>query len=101
MSAVRYGDLLGGFLDAVGIEQAVLLGNSIGGAAAVRLAAAQPVRVRALVLANPGGLDRVDALTGPVTRLMARSSPPERTAHAGTRGRSLPIIAWCCRSPWP
>lgn len=72
MSAVRYGDLLGGFLDAVGIEQAVLLGNSIGGAAAVRLAAAQPVRVRALVLANPGGLDRVDALTGPVTRLMAR-----------------------------
>lgn len=71
-SAVRYAELLAGFVDAVGIEQAVLLGNSIGGAAAVRYAAAQPARVRGLVLANPGGLDRVDALTGPVTRLMAR-----------------------------
>lgn len=71
-SAMRYADLLTGFLDAVGIEQAVLLGNSIGGAAAMRVAAAQPARVRALVLANPGGLDRFDALTGPMTRVMAR-----------------------------
>ncbi len=71
-NATRYADLLAGFLDAVGLEQAVLLGNSIGGAAAMRVAAAQPARVRALVLANPGGLDRFDALTGPMTRVMAR-----------------------------
>jgi pimeloyl-ACP methyl ester carboxylesterase len=71
-SAARYADLLAGFLDATGIERAVLLGNSIGGAAAIHFAAAQPARVRALVLANPGGLDRFDALTGPMTAAMAR-----------------------------
>ncbi len=71
-SAARYAAVLAGFLDAVGIEQAVLLGNSIGGAAAVQYAAVHPSRVRALVLANPGGLDRFDALTGPMTGVMAR-----------------------------
>lgn len=71
-TAARYAELLAGFLETVGIESAVLLGNSIGGAAAIRCAAAQPARVRALVLANPGGLDRFDALTGPMTRAMAR-----------------------------
>jgi pimeloyl-ACP methyl ester carboxylesterase len=71
-SAARYAALLPGFFDAAGIAQAVVLGNSIGGAAAIRFAAAHPRRVRALVLANPGGLDRVDALTGPITRAMAR-----------------------------
>ena len=57
-SAARYATLLGGFLDALGLERPVVLGNSIGGAAAIRVAAAEPERVRALVLANPGGLDR-------------------------------------------
>jgi pimeloyl-ACP methyl ester carboxylesterase len=71
-SATRYAEILQGFMESLGIERAVLLGNSIGGAAAIHLAAAQPARVRALVLANPGGLDRFDALTGPMTRLMAR-----------------------------
>lgn len=71
-SAARYAELLAAFLDTVGIEQAVVLGNSIGGAAAIRYAAAHPTRVRALVLANPGGLDRFDVLTGPMTRGMAR-----------------------------
>lgn len=70
--AARYADLLAGFLDALGLDEVVLLGNSIGGAAAIRLAAEQPDRVRALVLANPGGLDRFDRLTPLFTGLMAR-----------------------------
>jgi len=57
-SAGRYTVLLAGVLDALGIERAIILGNSIGGAVAIRFAAAHPDRVRALVLANPGGLDR-------------------------------------------
>jgi 4,5:9,10-diseco-3-hydroxy-5,9,17-trioxoandrosta-1(10),2-diene-4-oate hydrolase len=73
-SAARYTDLLMRFLDALAIERAVLLGNSIGGAAAIRCAAAHPERVRGLILANPGGLDRGGArgFARVITALMAR-----------------------------
>jgi pimeloyl-ACP methyl ester carboxylesterase len=72
-SAVRYADLLGGFLDAAGVEHPVLLGNSIGGAAAIRYAAAHPDRVRALILENPGGLAPADdSLARTVLAGMAR-----------------------------
>src|ERR1700690_1483145 len=49
-SAARYTGLRGGLLDAIGVERAVLIGNSIGGAVAIRYAAAHPQRVGALVL---------------------------------------------------
>lgn len=55
-SSARYGALLAGALDALGVERPILLGNSIGGAAALRVAAAQPQRVRAVIACNPGGL---------------------------------------------
>jgi pimeloyl-ACP methyl ester carboxylesterase len=73
-SAGRYTVLLAGVLDALGIERAIILGNSIGGAVAIRFAAAHPDRVRALVLANPGGLDRGGGgrLNRAVTGMMAR-----------------------------
>jgi 4,5:9,10-diseco-3-hydroxy-5,9,17-trioxoandrosta-1(10),2-diene-4-oate hydrolase len=51
----------------------VLIGNSIGGAAAIRRAAAHPGAVAALVLENPGGLAAVDdALARAVLAGMAR-----------------------------
>jgi 4,5:9,10-diseco-3-hydroxy-5,9,17-trioxoandrosta-1(10),2-diene-4-oate hydrolase len=53
----RYAQLVGGLLDALGIDRAVLVGNSVGGAAAIAFASAHPERVRGLVLADPGGLD--------------------------------------------
>ncbi len=52
----RYTDLLAGFMDALNIDRAVLIGNSIGGSAAMAYAAQFPSRVAALVLADPGGL---------------------------------------------
>jgi pimeloyl-ACP methyl ester carboxylesterase len=42
-------------LDALGIDEFHLLGNSLGGAAALGMAIAQPKRVRRLVLMAPGG----------------------------------------------
>ena len=63
-SAARYADLLGRLLDACAVDRAVLLGNSIGGAAAIRYAAAHSERVSALVLENPGGLDPADDALG-------------------------------------
>ncbi len=79
-SAARYTELLERSLDATGVERAVLVGNSIGGAVAIRYAAARPDRVHGLVLANPGGLDKGGDL---VARLAIRGMV--RFFEAGTR----------------
>ena len=70
-TARRYGALAAGFVDALALRDVVVLGNSIGGGAALLLAAARPQAVRALVLANSAGLDRVGAAARAVTRAMA------------------------------
>lgn len=55
--------VLGEFVDALGLPPALLIGNSVGGNVAVRLAAQRPERVRALVLVAPGGFTPQNALT--------------------------------------
>ena len=45
-----------GFLDALGIERAVMVGNSLGGLVALCLALSEPTRVTALVLVDSAGL---------------------------------------------
>jgi len=80
-SAERYAQLLEAFLMATGVERPLLVGNSIGGAAALRYAAAHPGQVRGLVLENPGGLGPTDDLAARVVlRMMARFF------EAGARG---------------
>lgn len=71
-SAARYAELVAGVLHALGVDRAVLYGNSIGGAAAIRCAALLPERVRGLVLANPGGLDQPDAISRAAIAAMVR-----------------------------
>lgn len=46
---------VGEVMDALGIDRAVIGGNSLGGLAAWRFAAAAPDRVEALILVSPGG----------------------------------------------
>ena len=48
---------LSGFLKAVGVKRATLLGNSLGGAIALGLALAEPERVEKLILMAPGGVE--------------------------------------------
>ena len=69
-TAQRYAELLQGVLQQLGIERPILLGNSIGGAAAIVYAIRHPVR--ALVLCNPGGLMPVNAVTRVACALFAR-----------------------------
>jgi 4,5:9,10-diseco-3-hydroxy-5,9,17-trioxoandrosta-1(10),2-diene-4-oate hydrolase len=76
-SATRYAELLGHALAALKIERPILLGNSIGGAAAVIHAASHPVR--GVVLCNTGGLVEV---TDEITRACNFMS---RFFAAGTR----------------
>jgi 4,5:9,10-diseco-3-hydroxy-5,9,17-trioxoandrosta-1(10),2-diene-4-oate hydrolase len=50
--------LVANFLDALGIERAVVVGNSLGGLVALRLALSDPSRVEALGLVDSAGLGR-------------------------------------------
>lgn len=48
-------EFLGVLMDTLGVERAIIGGNSLGGLAAWRFAAASPDRVSALILISPGG----------------------------------------------
>ncbi len=71
-NAQRYVELLSGFLDTAGVKHPVIVGNSIGGAAAIRYAALRPDCVRGLILENPGGLDPSDRLSRFAIGMMVR-----------------------------
>jgi len=70
-------------LDELGIDRIHLLGNSLGGGTAMRLALSHPDRVGRLVLMGPGGLSlnvfHADPTEG-VQRLMDFSANPTREA---------------------
>jgi pimeloyl-ACP methyl ester carboxylesterase len=55
-SGSRYTQILTQFIERLHLDGVTLLGNSIGGAVAVRYASLHPDRVRALVLCDSGGL---------------------------------------------
>lgn len=60
-----FGDLamfVRGLLDELDIERAHLVGNSYGGAAALRLAMDRPDKVGKLILMGPGGIDTTRAI---------------------------------------
>jgi pimeloyl-ACP methyl ester carboxylesterase len=69
-------------LDALAGPRVILIGNSIGGAAALTVAARRPDRVRGLVLCNAGGLAPLDGAARFVIANMARFF------DAGARGAS-------------
>lgn len=72
-----------GLLDHLGIERVHLLGNSLGGGTAMRLALDHPDRVGRLVMMGPGGLSlnlfHADPTEG-VQRLMEFGMAPSREA---------------------
>jgi pimeloyl-ACP methyl ester carboxylesterase len=55
LRAVELGDLLVEFADRLDLSNAVIIGNSVGGYAACRLALERPDRVAGVVLVNNGG----------------------------------------------
>ena len=62
-SAARYSQILEELLPRITEGPAIVIGCSIGGAAAIELAARRPDLVSALVLCDPGGLVAPDAVT--------------------------------------
>jgi pimeloyl-ACP methyl ester carboxylesterase len=92
-TATRYADLLPEIVADLGLRAAGLVGNSLGGFAAARLALQQPSLVSALVLVNSGGFTArtplarafialkgarwgTSALTGRLSRLYLRRCTP-------------------------
>lgn len=69
-SADRYAELLGLVLHKLQIENPIIIGNSIGGAAAILYASRWPVR--ALVLCDSGGLVPVSALVRGIVSVFVR-----------------------------
>lgn len=60
-----FGDLAGSMLemlDLLGVKRAHVIGNSLGGACALRMALDQPTRVGRLVLMGPGGVNTTRSL---------------------------------------
>ncbi len=85
-SAARYGDILIAALDALKLDRVILIGNSIGGAASIRVAADNPQRVAALVLCDSGGLDQdFRASRNSSSAEWSPSSAPARTGRNGSR----------------
>lgn len=68
-----FGDLAAamlGLLDALGIQSAHVVGNSLGGACGLRMALEAPRRVSALVLMGPGGVNTTRSLPTPGLKLL-------------------------------
>ncbi len=78
VGAGRYGDLLVETLDQLAPGSPILIGNSIGGAAAIHYASRRPIR--GLVLCNSGGLVAVTPLVQRFCRVL------QRFFAAGERG---------------
>jgi 3-oxoadipate enol-lactonase len=91
-SLAGFADLLAGLLDAEGIAQADVLGHSLGGVVAVRLAVRHPDRVRRLILAAPAGISsatRVSELTIRLVGLIQPGRIAGRRADRIARSRRL------------
>jgi pimeloyl-ACP methyl ester carboxylesterase len=63
LRAVQFGDLLVEFADLIDLRNVVVVGNSVGGYAACRLALERAARVAGLVLVNTGGFTPHSAFT--------------------------------------
>jgi 2-hydroxy-6-oxonona-2,4-dienedioate hydrolase len=99
---------IGSFLDAVGVESAVVVGNSFGGLVALHLALSEPARVSALILSDSAGLDRtvnpaLATLSFPRMGQMATAlakTPPGAAQRALSRALLLFARPWQIPLKW-
>ncbi len=92
-SACGFAELLPGILEQLGEGPFTLIGNSVGGFAALRTAARRPDLVQALVLVNPGGFTP----RWPTTFVACRLFGSERVAPVAMR--MLPRLYLRRRTP--
>jgi pimeloyl-ACP methyl ester carboxylesterase len=81
-----FADVLEEVVDGLGLSRAVLIGNSVGGFAAARLAINRPERVAGLVLVNAGGFVRWNPLSRGGCRVLGTPAVFRRAAPLFVRG---------------
>ncbi|MBL8720204.1 MAG: alpha/beta hydrolase [Myxococcales bacterium] len=95
LSAAILCDVLEELVDGLRLPPAVVLGNSVGGAMAIRLAGRHPERVRGLVLVDPGGFTERTLLVRALCRLQGSEFVRRYTGRAFARHylrRSGPLV---------
>lgn len=90
VTAPLLADTLEDIVDGLDLEPAVLIGNSVGGYAATRLALNRPDRVAGLVLVNTGGFAPLNPITRGFFRLMGNPAISRRLLPALVRGYMQP-----------
>lgn len=83
-SSRAYAALLPDWLNALGLARMVLVGHSVGGAAALRYAAAHPERVAGLALVAPGGFTAPGVSLAVATRVLGTPAILRRVEPAVT-----------------
>lgn len=93
-SATGFAEVLAEVVDRLELERMVLIGNSVGGYAAARLALDQPARVAGLVLVNTGGFIVQNVLSSTVCRLLGRPGITRRVLPLLVKGYMKPRAAF-------
>jgi pimeloyl-ACP methyl ester carboxylesterase len=97
--APLFADVLEDVVDGLGISRAVLIGNSVGGFAAARLALNRPALVAGLVLVNTGGFVPQNLLSRTACRMLGTPAVFRRLAPVFVRGYMNPRPTVTARSP--
>jgi pimeloyl-ACP methyl ester carboxylesterase len=84
--APLFADVLEDVVDGLGLSAAVLIGNSVGGFAAARLAINRPERVAGLILVNTGGFVRLTPSARGFCRVLGTPAVFRRAAPLFVRG---------------
>lgn len=84
--APLFADVLEDVVDGLGLTRAVLIGNSVGGFAATRLAINRPESVAGLVLVNTGGFVPLNPMSRTFCRVLGTPAVFRRAAPLFIRG---------------
>jgi pimeloyl-ACP methyl ester carboxylesterase len=95
-----FADAVAGVMEREGVERAPVVGHSMGGAVALRLALRRPERVEALVLAAPAGIRSSTDQARRMLWIVGLVQPGRRIAPYRRRFAASPVGRWLAFWHW-